>query len=206
MRFASGLPPLLLTVGAAEVDMEQARLAARRKRAARKEANGAADATGSGAATPQPGSAPATPGPATPKLTKKEQQRQNKPVQTEEALRRQSNITANLQLGGFSSKYKWMTAASGGGAGGDPAMSMSPGTGLREKLAAGVLGKRKDKEKLPKAEPVLTDRFKTVGRLQEKPGIELRDIVGVMELEGGKEAKVLVRGYARLQRNEQPPR
>jgi hypothetical protein len=120
-------------------------------------------------------------------------------VLTEEALRRQSNMTANMQLGGFSSKYKWLTAATTGDGASDAAsMSMSPGTGLREKLAAGVLGKRKEKK--AKVEPEATDRFKTVGRLQEKPGIQLRDVIGVLELEGGKESKMLVKGYARLQK------
>ena len=204
MRFSSRLPPLLFNVGATEVDLEEARLSARKKRPASNPAGdgtAAADGTGSGAATPQPtGTAPATPAaPTLPKLTKKEEKRQSKTVLTEEALRRQSNMTANMQLGGFSNKYKWLTAATAGDAVGDAAsMSMSPGTGLREKLAAGVLGKRK--EKRAKAETVSTDRFKTVGRLQEKPGIQLRDVVSVLELEGGKESKALVKGYARLQK------
>ncbi len=204
VRYSSRLPPLLVHVGTSEVELEQARLSARKKRpAVRETGDGAAaiDGTASGAATPlSTASAATTPAaPTPPKLTKKERERQAKPVQTEEALRRQSNMTANMQLGGMS-KYKWLTAASGGAASGKgTAMSMSPGTGLREKLAAGVLGKRKEDK--AKAEPVSTDRFKTVGRLMEKPGIQLRDVVGVLELEGGKESKTLARGYTRLQRD-----
>lgn len=203
VRYSSRLPPLLVDVGTSEVELEQARISARKRRPAAREMGDAlgTDGMGSGAATPlSTASAATTPAaPTPPKLTKKERERQAKPVQTEEALRRQSNMTANMQLGGMS-KYKWLTAAAGGGAAGGKAaaMSMSPGTGLREKLAAGVLGKRKEDK--AKAEPVSADRFKTVGRLMEKPGIQLRDVVGVLELEGGKESKSLAKGYARLQR------
>jgi hypothetical protein len=208
VRFSSRTPTLLVNLGTGEVELERARLSARKKRTANKEATDGTtgtDGTGSGAVTPLPTtSAPASPAvPTPPKLTKKERERQAKPVQTEEALRRQSNMTANMQLGGFSRKYQWLTAASGGagGATGKGASSaMTPGTGLREKLAAGAMGRRKDDK--AKAEAASTDRFKTVGRLLEKPGIQLRDVVSVLELEGGKERKTLLKGYTRLEKEK----
>jgi hypothetical protein len=165
---------------------EKARLERRKRRKDNKD--GGDDSVKAEAESPAPDVAP-NPS-ADVKLTKKERERQAKAGQTEEVLQRNANETANMQLGGRSSKYSWLNAGPRLGGG------LSAGAGIKEKLAS----KSKPATPKPKEEDIGLDSrhtYRTLGLLKEVPGISMLDYLNVLE-KTGKEKKTLVRGFAKL--------
>jgi len=134
ISFPSPMPTLLRALGNADLSAEKARLEARKRRKAEREARdkerqnsvtgqpsgGDANASPSSAADPSSAATPSTPVDkdlkaevAPVKLSKKEREKAAKANQTSEAaMRRDANATANMALGGLGKKYSWMTAAS----------------------------------------------------------------------------------------------
>jgi hypothetical protein len=199
VRYPSELPSLLQKFGKEELEREKARLELRKRRKEAKEKREqkttatSSETPVNGLTTPEK-SKPSTPAaPVETKLSKKDRDKQAK-NQTEEALQRNANETANLQLGGLSSKYSWMNPSSKSSSG------ITAGAGMREKLA----GNRK-----PSATPVKaateqenvglesSNNYKKLGRLREGHGIIMRDFVNVLEREG-REKKTILKGFARL--------
>lgn len=188
---------MLKKLGKEELEREKARLELRKKRKENKEKRNQEPTTSSseapvnGLTTPEK-TKPSTPtAPIEAKLSKKDRDKQAK-NQTEEVLQRNANETANLQLGGFSSKYSWMNSAA------KSSSSITTGAGMREKLA----GTRKPSTSKPVAEQEnvgleANHSYKQLGLLKEGHEILMRDFVNVLERDG-KEKKSLVKGYARL--------
>jgi hypothetical protein len=175
-------------LGAQDLAYEKARLERRKRRKDNKDGDGETSAITETADSPGLDIAPTPSGDV--KLTKKERERQAKAGQTEEVLQRNANETANMQLGGRSSKYSWMNAGPRAGGG------LTAGAGIKEKLAS----KSKPATPKPKEEDIGLDSrhsYRTLGLLKEVPGISLLDYLNVLE-KSSKEKKTLVRGYARL--------
>lgn len=146
--------------------------------------------------TPAGKDSPAT---VTPKLSKKERDKAAKVNQTDEALRAQANETANLALaglGGGKKKYSWMTSGAS-----TPVSGLRAGAGQRNRLAEKATGNKSGSTTpaLPKEDPALTSskKFQQLGTFKESAGLELRDIVGVLERDG-KAKKSLLRSYTKL--------
>jgi hypothetical protein len=186
-KYPSTIPATFQRLGDADLAYEKARLAKRKKR--KDNNDGGDDSIKTEADSPLPDIAPTTPS-GDVKLTKKERERQAKAGQTEEVLQRNANETANMQLGGRSSKYSWLNAGPRLGGG------LSAGAGIKEKLAS----KSKPATPKPKEEDIGLDSrhtYRTLGLLKEVPGISMLDYLNVLE-KSGKEKKTLVRGFAKL--------
>jgi Transcription initiation factor TFIID component TAF4 family len=192
-------------LGTEELELEKARLERRKKRKEAKEKREQTlnveepEVPTNGVATPDK-SKPTTPIAAVEvKLSKKEEKKQAAANQTSEALQRSANETANMQLGGFSSKYSWMTnSATKAGP------SIATGAGLREKLSSSRKPTAVQSKPDPKTENVGLESkhsYKQLGLLTEGPGILLRDFINVLDREG-KEKKALMKGYSRLEQEK----
>jgi hypothetical protein len=194
VRFPSRIPGLLHGLGNNELDLERKRLLARKKREDAK--NKKEEPTPDGIPdTPDTAAADATPVTEV-KISKKERERQAKASQTEEVLRKQANQTAHLALG-KSKKYSWLNAANTGGGPG-----LATGAGQRERLAKQSTGVKKSGTSTPVApaeDPGLVSKksFQQIGLLKETPGLQLRDMVNVLERDS-KEKRALIRAYQRL--------
>ncbi|KAF2673570.1 hypothetical protein BT63DRAFT_421709 [Microthyrium microscopicum] len=200
IRYPPRLPIVLRELGTASLAQERKRVEARKKRQlqqAKKDQDSAME-TDDATESPNPGTpnSASTPSVVEPKITKKEREKLNKDKQTEEVLRQQANQTAALALGGLGGgkKYSWLTPGARSGGGGT-------GAGQRDKLAKKALGIKKEKAAppAPTEDPALASKksYQSVGLLKETPGIQLRDILNVIEREA-KESRVLLRGYSRL--------
>ena len=159
VAFPSPFPALLRNLGNTDLSAEKARLEARKRRKAEREARdkerqnstaGVPSSSGDARASPSSAVEPsATATPSTPvdkdlkaevapvKLSKKEREKAAKASQTSEAAqRRDANATANMALGGVGKKYSWMTAASAAPA----APAFGAGAGMGPGRSAGAAG------------------------------------------------------------------
>jgi Transcription initiation factor TFIID component TAF4 family len=194
-------------LGLAERQVEQKRLAARKKRL-EKERQASIDAALSPATPGGPGT-PGTPATAASiaseaRLTKKEREKQAKQVhQTDEVMRQQANQTAALALGGRS-KYSWMTAAA------PAAPSTGFGTGVGAGKLAGAraassvgLPTQKEEDRHLRSK----DAWKNLGNFREDgpggKGVQVRDVVVVLERDSGLEGKSLTKAYTKMRAEKQ---
>ena len=212
ISFKAEVPPILRSLGSLERQAEQKRIAARKKRQD-KERLATADTTASPATPAAPGT-PGTPGAAGAaagaaqevKMTKKEREKQAKQLhQTEEIIRQQANNAAAMALGG-KSRYSWMTSAS------TPAAGSGFGTGVgagrstpvsRTTSVVGVPQVQKEEDRGLRSR----DDWKTLGDFREDgpggKGVQLRDVVTVLERDGGIESRSLTKAYTQMRSEKQ---
>jgi hypothetical protein len=147
-------------------------------------------------------------------MTKKMIAAEKKSAVNEEVQRKQANATANMALGGGGKKYSWLTAKGGAASGLSAGAGMGRGVGTTPKSSAPstpgpstTANAATEKKAVAVEEPGL--RAKDVaGRLgtwredgQEGRGVQIRDLVGVLERDG-LEKKTLARCLARLRSDE----
>ncbi|KAJ4288550.1 hypothetical protein N0V90_011787 [Kalmusia sp. IMI 367209] len=162
---------------------EEARIAKRKKRVE------------GGSATPA--DTPVLPPVALPeKITKKERDRINKMSQTEDALHRRANETANMAVMGKKKKYAWMTGGAGGSGASTP--RLNTGVGGSASGTSTPAAQQKDKGLMANKR---TFQGGNLEKSEEGAKIQLRDLVHVLELDG-KERKALVQIIARMRSDD----
>jgi hypothetical protein len=207
---------MLIQFGDSDLDAERKRVEARKKRKLDKDAKEktgetittvetAAPTAGSTPATtsmPPPATTPGTSTPTGGTKRKKGEKGGKQAHFSDIAQHRAATSTAQLFTGGMAKKYSWMTSGTSSGATTPLRGGLSTGAGMADRLAAQTAAK-KDANALataaPREDPGLASKksYKKLGLLKEVPFITLKDVLGVLE-RSGKEKRVLVRGYAKL--------
>ena len=88
-----------------------------------------------------------------------------------------------------------------------PKAGLSTGAGMSDRLVAqSTVKKESTPSSTPttsKEDPALDSKktYKKLGLINEPPGVQLKDLLGVLE-RNGKEKKALLRGYAKLDKEK----
>jgi hypothetical protein len=222
VRYPPAIPRLLVQLGDEDLEAERKRIAARKKR---KEAKEAQEKEGGGPVAAPDASTPATaaatpvastmpPPPTTPSeagtptgIKRKKGDKGGKQSHISDlAQHAAATSTAKYFAGGaaLAKKYSWLSGG-GGAAPSTPSRGLSTGAGMSDRLAAQNAKKETSSTSVsdPKEDPALDSKqvYKRLGLLKEAPGVQMMDVLGVLE-RSGKEKKALLRGYQRLDRLE----
>jgi Transcription initiation factor TFIID component TAF4 family len=217
VRFPSAIPKLLIKLGDDDLEAERKRIEARKRRKAEKdgrekqpisavaaESSPATATTPAASSMPPPSIAPSEAGTPGAGVKRKKGEKAGKLHFSDQAQRQAATSTAQLFVGGMGKKYSWLTA--GASAPGTPKGGLSTGAGMSDRLVAQSTTKKEPTAATPtgpKGDPDLESQnsYKKLGLLKEPPGVQLRDVLGVLERQGT-EKKALLRGYAKLDKEK----
>jgi hypothetical protein len=208
------VPKLLVKAGDRDLDAEKKHIEARKKRKLNKEAkekdstaNPAADTATSAAPTPAATNMPPPSTPSevsTPTTKRKKGDKDGKVAHfSEEAQHRASTSTAQFFTGNLGKKYSWLQKGPASSPGTPSRPRLTAGAGMSDRLAAQNAAKSTvgtpTTPAAPKEDPALESKksYKKLGLLREPTGVQLKDLIGVLERQG-KERRALMRVYSRL--------